>query len=210
MARMAVTERRAALIQAALRVIAADGVAAATTRAITAEAGMSLASFHYAFRSRDELIAELIPYVVEHESLAAAETLTPGHDLRETIKRGLRGFLDLVAADPAREQAMFELSLYALRTEGLHEAAKAQYANYYKAAEGLVQAAAQLTGRSWSRPADEIARFVVTLTDGLTLGWLVHRDREATQPLLDFAADAIAALAEPVDGTETASEMEPA
>ncbi|MCP2322463.1 AcrR family transcriptional regulator [Hamadaea flava] len=204
MARMAVTERRAALIQAALRVIAADGVAAATTRAITAEAGMSLASFHYAFRSRDELIAELIPYVVEHESLAAEQTLAVGHDLRETIQRGLQGFLDLVAADPAREQAMFELSLYALRTEELHEAAKAQYASYYKAAEGIVEAAAQLTGRTWSRPASEIAQIVVTLTDGLTLGWLVHRDRAATQPILDFAADAIAALADPLDTSEPA------
>jgi len=202
MARMAVTERRAALIQAALRVIATDGVAAATTRAITAEAGMSLASFHYAFRSRDELIAELIPYVVEHESLAAAQTLAPGPDLRTTVKKALEGFLDLVAADPAREQAMFELSLYALRTEDLRDAAKAQYASYYKAAEGIVQAAAELTGRTWRRPADEIARFVVTLTDGLTLGWLVHRDRDALQPLLDFAADAIAALAEPLDAWE--------
>ena len=40
----------------ALTVIARDGVHAATTRAIVAEAGMALASFHYAFRSRDELI----------------------------------------------------------------------------------------------------------------------------------------------------------
>jgi AcrR family transcriptional regulator len=204
MARMAVADRRAALIQAALRVIAAEGVAAATTRAITAEAGMSLASFHYAFRSRDELIAELIPYVVEHESLAAAATLTAGADLATTIRLGLRGYLDLVAADPAREQAMFELSLYALRADDLGAAAKAQYASYYKAAEAIVEVAAQLTGRTWSRPVAEIARIVVTLTDGLTLGWLVHRDMAATHQVIDFAADAIAALAEPLDPSESA------
>jgi AcrR family transcriptional regulator len=197
-ARMAVAERRLALVRAALRIIASQGVAAATTRAVTAEAGMSLASFHYAFRSRDELIAELIAYVVENESLAAFGTLRPGADLESTIRIGLLGYLDLVAADPDRELAMFELTQYALRTDELGEAAKAQYASYYAAAEAVVKAAADLTGRTWSRPVGEIARIVVSLTDGLTLGWLVHRDYEATRPVVDFAARALAALADPL------------
>jgi AcrR family transcriptional regulator len=196
---MAVAERRAALVQAAMRIIAKRGVAAATTRAVTAEAGMSLASFHYAFRSRDELIAELIAYVVDNESLAASGTLRPGADLESTIRIGLLGYLDLVAADPDRELAMLELTQYALRTDELGAAARAQYASYYAAAAAVVKAAAELTGRAWSRPVDEIARIVVTLTDGLTLGWLVHRDDEATRPVVDFAARCLAALAEPLE-----------
>ena len=55
MTRIPAAERRAALIDAALRVVSRNGLAQATTRAIVAEAGMSLASFHYAFESRDEL-----------------------------------------------------------------------------------------------------------------------------------------------------------
>ena len=54
MARIPAAQRRDALIGAALQVVADRGVAAATTRAIVAEAGMSLASFHYAFESRDD------------------------------------------------------------------------------------------------------------------------------------------------------------
>ena len=53
MTRIPVVDRRTALVQAALRVVARDGVAAATTRRIVAEAGMPLASFHYVFASRD-------------------------------------------------------------------------------------------------------------------------------------------------------------
>ncbi|MFP3394334.1 TetR family transcriptional regulator, partial [Brevibacillus sp. SIMBA_076] len=60
MTRIPVADRRMALVQAALRLIARDGVAAATTRRIVAEAGMPLASFHYVFSSRDELMGELI------------------------------------------------------------------------------------------------------------------------------------------------------
>ena len=76
MPRLAVTDRREALVEAALRVMARDGLAAGTTRAVVAEAGMSLASFHYAFASRDELLAELVRRVVGRE--LAAATAGPG------------------------------------------------------------------------------------------------------------------------------------
>ena len=56
MPRIPAAERRVALIEAGLRVVAREGLAAASTRAIVAEAGMSLASFHYAFESRDAFV----------------------------------------------------------------------------------------------------------------------------------------------------------
>jgi AcrR family transcriptional regulator len=181
------------LIQAALRVISRDGVAAATTRAIAAEAGMSLASLHYAFSSRDELIA----YVVQEQTTAALGAIEPGDDLASTIGNALRAFLGVVAADPRRELAMFELTQYALRTPGLADAAKRQYDGYHAAAVQVVTAVGELAGQRWKRPVDEMARIVVTLTDGLTLRWLVDRDTDAAAAVIDFAAHALAALAEP-------------
>ena len=77
MGRVSCAERRAALVRAALRVIHRDGVNGATTRAIVAEAHMSLASFHYAFRSRDEMIRELIAFVVQDEQRVSLEALDP-------------------------------------------------------------------------------------------------------------------------------------
>jgi TetR/AcrR family transcriptional regulator, regulator of biofilm formation and stress response len=76
MARVPVEERRAALVDAALRVMVRGGLAAGTTRAVVAEAGMSLASFHYAFASRDELLRELVRRVVGREFSAAAAGMT--------------------------------------------------------------------------------------------------------------------------------------
>ena len=64
MARLALADRRAALIGAAVRVIARSGLAAATTRAIVTEAGMPLGSFHYVFDSRDDLITAVIETVM--------------------------------------------------------------------------------------------------------------------------------------------------
>ena len=193
--RMAAVERRERLVQAALRVIAREGVAAATTRAIVAEAGMPLASFHYVFQSRDELIGDLIEYVVSNEALAARAALSIEADLRTTIRNGLKAFIDLVASDPLREQAMLELTQYALRTPELASSARMQYESYYRAAAGILGAVAEHLGVTWKRPIPQMARILITFTDGLTMAWLVDRDMAATESVIDFAADALAALA---------------
>jgi AcrR family transcriptional regulator len=76
--RMSADARRAELLQAALRVMSRDGIAAGTTRAIVAEAGMPLATFHYCFRSRNELLRELITLLTGQEQEAAAGAMAAG------------------------------------------------------------------------------------------------------------------------------------
>lgn len=199
MTRIAPAARRASLVQAALRVIARDGVAAATTRRIVAEAGMPLASFHYVFASRDELMAELVNTVVAGEQTDLEPALDPATaplELRAAIRSGLQHYLDGVRADPDREKAMFELTHWALREPGFAPLARRQYDRYYELAERAARDAAALTGSAWSLPVADVARLLVTLTDGLTIAWLVTRDDAAAERSLDFAADALAALAE--------------
>jgi DNA-binding transcriptional regulator YbjK len=197
MARVPSSERRAALVQAALRVIDREGVQAASTRAIVAEAGMPLASFHYAVQSRDELIREVISFVVEGERAAAVASLAPGADLRTTVRAGLQAYFDLVLARPTHEQAMFELFHYSLRTAGLGDLPRAQYETYHAIAREVLEAGAQLTGMRWAPPVGDVARLLVTFTDGLTLAWLADRDSDAAARTMDLASDAIAALAIP-------------
>ena len=197
MTRLSSAERRSALVLAALRVIERDGVHGATTRAIVAEAGMPLASFHYAFRSRDEMIRELVAFVVENEALAASASLRAGSDIRTVVRAGLQAYFDLVVAEPHREQAMFELLHYALRTPELGDLPRMQYESYHRVAGEVLEAGAALAEVTWRIPLDQLSRLLVTLTDGITLGWLADRDDAAAGITMDFAADAIAAFADP-------------
>jgi AcrR family transcriptional regulator len=196
MARLPVAERRELLLDAALRVVAAQGISGATTRAIVAEAGVSLASFHYAFASRDELIAELVNSVVSGEELVLSRLELRGGSMRDTLREGLLHYFDVLRDNPMREKAMFELTQYAMRSPELQPLAKVQYERYYALAEQALDVAAASTGLRWSRPAAEIATILVVLTDGLTIGWLVNRDDEAAHAIIDFAADSLGALAE--------------
>lgn len=197
MSRIASAQRRQLLVQAALRVIAAKGVQGATTRAIVAEAGMSLASFHYAFRSHDEMMRELVAHVVEAETTAAFAALRPGNDIRTSLRDGLQAFLGYVIADPAHEQVLQELLHYALRTPGLDDLAREQYEAYYSGVSQVLVEGAAAAGVTWTLPVSDIARMVVTATDGVTLAYLVDRDAAAASRVLYFAADALAALAVP-------------
>jgi len=195
--RISSDERREAIIDAALRVIQREGVHAATTRAIVAEADMPLASFHYVFRSRDEMISELISYVVENEGRAAIATLSVGRDIESTVRAGLQAYFDTLTANPGHEQAMFELLHYALRTEGLGGQPKAQYLMYRRTVSELLAAGADAAGVRWRLPLDQVSRLLVTFITGLTLAWLADRDNEAAALSMDFAAQSLAALAEP-------------
>src|SRR5215469_9316126 len=65
--------RRAELVEAAGRVVARDGVAAATTRRIAEEAGLPHGLVHYWFASKDELLEEVIMTLLrQFEEVTAA------------------------------------------------------------------------------------------------------------------------------------------
>jgi AcrR family transcriptional regulator len=199
MARMAATERREVLARAALAVIAREGVHAATTRAIVAEAGMPLASFHYAVASRDELLKDVVELVVGSQDSAAFGTLElDAPDVRTAIRGVFGSNFDILRADPVRQQAMFELTQYALRTPTLDDFPVAQYDVYRGLAVRLLEAGAARYRVTWDVPVSDLAALAVGLSEGATLTWLATRDDDAAERLLDLAADAIAAHAIPL------------
>ena len=202
MPRIPSSDRRQMLVEAALRVIARHGVAGATTRAIVAEADMSLASFHYAFRSHSEMMRELVAHVVDAQVASVFASLRLGNDIRDAVRNGLQAFLEYVTGDPGHEQVMQELMQYALRTPGLERLATEQYDAYRAGVSSVLVEGAAVSRVEWSIPVHDVARLIVTITDGVTLAWLADRDTAAAERVLDFAADSIAALAVPVTISE--------
>lgn len=197
MPRIPAEQRRRALAEAALRVMARDGVAAATTRAIVAEAGMSLSAFHYCFRSKNELLAELVDALVEREMAAALSTLRPGADVNRALRKGLRAYWALVEAAPDEHRVTYELTQYARCSADLADVPRRQYESYFAGAAAVLRALADTAGVRWSVPVPVLARMLVAVLDGLTLGWLADRDGVQALAVLDRFADQLAGYAEP-------------
>jgi hypothetical protein len=52
----------------------------------------------------------------------------------------------------------------------------------------------------WTRPVDELARMVLTVTDGVVLSWLVDRDSDAAVRALDAFVGQFATYTKSVTG----------
>ena len=108
---------------------------------------------------------------------------------------------------------MLELTQYAIREKS--SLAREQYAAYTEMVMGALEFGAQATGARWLVPLPTVARWLVplptvarwlvplptvarlliTLTDGLTITWLVDRDDALAEQVVAAAAQAVAALA---------------
>lgn len=103
---------RSVLIEATARLIAAHGMAAATSRRITEDAGMNLASITYHFGSKDALVhaalnAELERLVEPALALLEADG-DPGANLLGAVQRLLASFAEEHARAPAYLTALVE------------------------------------------------------------------------------------------------------
>lgn len=195
MQRIAVDERRAALLAAALRVIGREGMGRASTRAIAAEAGMPTASFHYVFGSYDAMVEQLIAAVLAEQAAAIDDAVVGAATLRDFIEAALGGWLDRAIAHPDSEVALHEIVAWSRSSPERRRLAEAVYEQYAAAVGSFVRAGEQAFDAGWSVPSEELVRFVLVLTDGVAARWLVDRDDAAARRSVRIGAAALLGLA---------------
>jgi AcrR family transcriptional regulator len=187
--------RRELLVDAAIRVMIRDGVGAATTRAIVAEADMPLGAFHYCFRSKQELVEQVIATITNTHLDRALEDVTGEGSMEQRLLRGVRAYWDHVVRFPDEHRLTYELTQYASRRPGLREVAQRQYATYLAAHTEVLEALADAEHIAWSEPVPVLARYFTGLIDGITLLYLNEGDAAMAGQSLDLAAHQIASYA---------------
>jgi AcrR family transcriptional regulator len=191
MVRVPADERRRQLVEAALIVASREGVDAATTRRIAKEAGVSLGIVHYCFRSKDELLQEMIKAIVDEMGNSVQLATLQKGNVREVLQAGLDNLFQTVGTAPERHLLTYELTTYTLRN-GMTDLTAWLYACYFTTARGFLESVAEAAGIEWTEPAEELAKTVIAINEGITLQWLVDRDDEAVQrryaTFLDYLA----------------------
>ncbi len=210
--RRPVDGRRAQLIEAATRVVATDGVAAATTRRIAQEAGVPHGLVHYWFSGKDELLEEVVQNMLRQLEQAVAEPVVasaPANLPDDLTARFRSAFAVVQGDDSGRQIALYELTTWSLRSRQFRDVARAQYAAYRTSAEVMVQPwqAAHLTGLPGS--PEILAQFVATLFDGVNLAWLA--DPEGTKPdeIFAFVGALLAQYQQPAEASQPGPEATP-
>jgi AcrR family transcriptional regulator len=197
--RLPVAERRAQLVDAALAVAAAEGIAAVTVRRVAEGAGVALGVVHYAFADKDELLDALAARIVDELTAAgaAALELDNADDLASALGLAVEGVWRSIEGTAGAQLLTYEITTHALRNPALAEVAHRQYAAAQAAAERLLELAAEAGGATWRRPVPELAAEALAFVDGVTLRWLVDRDGAAARARLAAFAGCLAGQATP-------------
>jgi AcrR family transcriptional regulator len=193
---MAVEDRRAQLVDAALTVATQDGIAATTVRRVAEQAEVALGVVHYAFADKDELVAALAARVVEElaDASAAGLAFDAPPDLSTALGAAIAAVWTSIEATPAQQLLTYEITTFALRNAELRGVGRAQYEVSQAAVERLLTLAADAARARWTRPVPELAGEVLAFLDGVTLRWLVDRDGAAARARLDSFARYLAGM----------------
>ncbi|WP_460868757.1 TetR/AcrR family transcriptional regulator [Rhodococcus aerolatus] len=197
-ARVPVAQRREQLVRAAVRVMLRDGVHAATTRAIAAEAGVTLAILHYCFETKTDLLRLAYTTVLEQtlHQLATA----PRHPQQTPAERVEEDLLVVVLAaedDAGALQLLHEFDLHALRHPDLADLPALRRETARRATAAWLVRVGQECGLEWDGPVEELADAVSVLLDGVVAAWLVERDGERARTQVRRFAAALVRRSEP-------------
>lgn len=195
MARKPAEERRKDLVEAGLRVIAREGMHGATVRAIVAEADVPLATFHYVFESRDEMIGEAYGYVVLPRPGEAAMPFASDATPLDAVRGVLHDWVDRFAEHPEYELAVMEIMAYCMRTPSLAHLPAAVQARYEEFVSTLISMICEQLGVAPLRPLEELSQLVLHVTDGLTYCMLRTGDAESARRFVEIAAPMLTAAA---------------
>ncbi|HEV7193938.1 MAG TPA: TetR/AcrR family transcriptional regulator [Jatrophihabitantaceae bacterium] len=129
------------ILHAALRIIGEHGIAGLTNRLVAKEAGLSLGSLTYHFTSQSELLREALLVFVTEETrriTAIADSLAPTVGSVEEAAAAAERAVTEMALGP-EEIGVYELYLQSARDPELHEAVRACFAEYDRAATGALE-----------------------------------------------------------------------
>ncbi|MFD4503682.1 TetR/AcrR family transcriptional regulator [Streptomyces sp. NPDC058457] len=195
MAHVSAAERRPQLIKAAIDLMTREGIAAGSTRAIAAELGVAQATVHYTFGTKEDLYRSVMEQIT-HDLVAQVEEWAPTDaGFEESLAALAASLWRTVHQQPASHQLLNELSMLALRTPSLHEAATSHHREVTAVTAKMIAVAAARTGRELALPSETIARFFLAGFDGLIMQRLSLPDEEAEQTCLQALVSAVVALA---------------
>lgn len=195
MSRVLAAEHRAAIVAAAIRLMAREGVGAASTRRVAAEAGVAQATIHYVFGTKTELYRGVLETVSANLVRVVEAGLEPQSLWAEQAEGAARAVWEITEADPSTALLLVELTAYALRDDELRDLAGGLYDSYHGLAEDVVRILLTRSDRELRIPLEEVARLAVAGLNGVVLSFLVHRDRGRSRRDVENLVDSLTAVA---------------
>ena len=173
----------------------AEGVYHATTRKIAEAAGVNVATLHYHFHDKEEILFKVMEVLVANYRTTLAKQFAAPQKLHERIADLLRFIWSEIEKAPGEQLALQEMTLYVLRHP------RAEHMAREKDHEFLLLYADWLRAATAVRPKDEprimeLANFIYTSFVGMLNQWLAVRDADLFEQAMENLIRAGQELAE--------------
>lgn len=188
--RVSATERREQLIDATIELMQSQGVAALNLRDIAKHAGASLATVHYCFADKDELIHAAVERWLKN-MLTYAEDVDPTLGLRCTMTEVGNRFWAELEATPSDLLAQIEIVVWAVRQDGNNDLAARIYPGYEQGLGTLFSRAIEAHNDVCSVPPGDLARGFIAIIDGCILQHIAEPGNEAHRRIFDFLLESV-------------------
>jgi AcrR family transcriptional regulator len=170
------TGRREQIIGAALTVMITNGVYNATTRRIAEAAGVNVATLHYHFHDKEEIIFSAMEELASSYRNTLSARFTRPQDLCDRIHDLLWFIWGEIEKAPGEQLVLQEMTLYVLRVS------HAEHLAAQKEREIRSLYSASLRDCRDVRPGDEprieeLTEFIYACFVGILNQWLATRDR---------------------------------
>ncbi|TKG70543.1 TetR family transcriptional regulator [Prauserella endophytica] len=189
MGRVTANDRRQAFVEAAVQVIGEHGVSGATTRRIAAAADAPLASLHYCFHSKQELLMAVFQYIDEL-IIGELSRSDLGKGIGSAASALLTTATDWYTANSAHARTQFDLYRWMLGEGGASsDVAKDAYRAGERKCVKII--------RACKLPHEDdgmvvpLVRLVFAMVDGLILAWLADRDTRKLNASIKMAVSGL-------------------
>lgn len=184
MARIPVAQRRRDFIDAAVEVIASNGIDGATTRRIAEQAQANVAMLHYCYDSKEDLFADVYEFVASRFR-EVIEQSDPHSTVLETAQAILRGVMECYYDSPSFGATTIELISWARRQHG--DRGIAVYDQAMQVGLETLRRVASEEGVD-AAVVDDIPYVIGALSDGFAINFLTYGDRAAAQAQMEVTS----------------------
>jgi AcrR family transcriptional regulator len=187
-------EKARAILNAARTCLGERGYAATTIAEIAAEAGVSRGLLHYYFKSKEDLLAQVVRASTEAH-LELVQVMFAQSETADDLASGLAGALRaVVESDPTYINLALECWTVARESPLVARELEDLYRHFRKALqEGLAEAVARGVIAP-KIPLDGLAALVVGVTDGLIWQFLIDPGLGADEAMWEAMEMAVRAL----------------
>lgn len=166
-------QTREALLEAALSLIAAEGLEGATIDAIAARAGYTKGAFYANFSSKQELFLVMLDQHFSEEAERLDQVLQPDREPVELARETGLDFVNRIRAEPRWQSLYFQFAVYAVRDPEFRTELLQRYEILIDRLERIFARFAAGYGFAPSVPLRELAEMTFFMADGFLLHQLL-------------------------------------